>query len=740
MHRLLLKEVDDLRTTLRDLFRPANDHHRMKRLATTLLSIVIATTASQAVTVTVSVQDDHCGLCNGSAVATATGGLPPYTYTWSPAPPSGQGTQQVSGLCAGSYMVEVTDGLGGTAQQTFIVSSIMQLNMANSTELRSDCDNSCSGIAQIQEYQLGGTAPYSYSYPFVQHPTPNVAEFAGMCYGSNVYTVTDANGCTGTVDAYISFSAPSTVFNPLSTTAACGLAANGSILMPSVGSYAAFHVMGMGNGYDHIFEFFQDGPYTLDGLAPSDYSVSLWDPWLGANVYCTFPTTVTITSLPTPCGTISGTAYHDADQDCSFNGFDLKQPYRVITFDPIGFAITDGNGHYQQNVDFGTYGISQTQPANEVQICPAQPVQTATVDAANLTVNTDFANLSTVPHDLSVTLNSTNARPGFGTQVWLTVVNNSAFPSGQVSIALSYDAILLNASNASWNLPVLQPYGSVTYSFIANVPADIGLLGSNLNYGATVTNTASEANTVNNTTFLDVTITGSYDPNDKQGTTSSRLSDTQYFLTQDQWVDYTVRFQNTGSAAAETVVIRDTLDDDLFIPSLEILGASHAFTPSFGGGRELIFTFDNINLPDSTTDLPGSQGFISFRLKPNNDIIVGDLLENTAGIYFDFNPPIITNTTSHVVDFSTQVVALDAQRMQVWPNPTHDILHLTLPGDLHAYRVLAADGREMLPQRTTGGPITPVDVSALPVGPYLLQAVMHDGSQMQTRFIRTNTP
>lgn len=116
------------------------------------------------------------------------------------------------------------------------------------------------------------------------------------------------------------------------------------------------------------------------------------------------------------------------------------------------------------------------------------------------------------------------------------------------------------------------------------------------------------------------------------------------FFNEDEWIDYTVRFQNTGTDTAFTVVIRDEIDADLDLLSLEILGASHPFTPSFGNGRELVFTSPNINLPDSTTDLPGSQGFISFRLEPEDAIVVGDVLENTAGIYFDLDPTIQSPT------------------------------------------------------------------------------------------------
>ncbi len=372
---------------------------------------------------------------------------------------------------------------------------------------------------------------------------------------------------------------------------------------------------------------------------------------------------------------------------------------------------------------------------DEVQLCPAQDPVPFTIDAFTPSAVIDMADSSTVPHDVSIWVSLSDARPGFSTSAWVHVTNNSAYPSGALTISLNYDPLLQSASTSQWTIPGLNPYAAADHMFHADVPADIDLLGTVLTYTGTVANTASEVNATNNTATATVTITGSYDPNDKQARTSSELSDHQYFLDQDQHITYTVRFQNTGTAAAQTVVIRDTLDEDTEIASLEILGASHAFTPSFGQGRELIFTFNNINLPDSGTDYTGSQGSISYRIKPENDIVLGDVIENTAAIYFDFNPPIITNTVAHVVDFSTAVVHAQghvAAGISAWPNPTGDFLNILLKDtDARLLGVFDMQGARFQPAFEQRSGRIRMDVRDLPSGIYAISTTAG-----QARFVR----
>jgi fimbrial isopeptide formation D2 family protein len=140
---------------------------------------------------------------------------------------------------------------------------------------------------------------------------------------------------------------------------------------------------------------------------------------------------------------------------------------------------------------------------------------------------------------------------------------------------------------------------------------------------------------------------GSYDPNDKQ--THPKGIDRDHFITENEELDYTIRFQNTGTDTAFTVVLRDTLSSYLDIATFRTGASSHNYKLDILEGRILKFTFNNINLPDSNRNLAASQGFIKFWVKLKKDVPFGSKIENKAAIYFDFNAPILTNTVFHTL-------------------------------------------------------------------------------------------
>ncbi|MBX2960245.1 MAG: T9SS type A sorting domain-containing protein [Flavobacteriales bacterium] len=142
-------------------------------------------------------------------------------------------------------------------------------------------------------------------------------------------------------------------------------------------------------------------------------------------------------------------------------------------------------------------------------------------------------------------------------------------------------------------------------------------------------------------------VTGSYDPNDKTGYPLGVGTD--HIVTPNGKLDYVIRFQNTGTDTAFTVVVRDTLDVDLDIFSVRSGVSSHNYTFKMYGPRVMEWTFNNIMLPDSSTDQVGSNGFVTFTVLQNPDLADGTEINNRVGIYFDFNDPIITNTTSHII-------------------------------------------------------------------------------------------
>jgi len=136
---------------------------------------------------------------------------------------------------------------------------------------------------------------------------------------------------------------------------------------------------------------------------------------------------------------------------------------------------------------------------------------------------------------------------------------------------------------------------------------------------------------------------GAYDPNDKQ--VFPRGYGEEHFVRPGTELEYLIRFQNTGTDTAFTVVIRDTLSELLDVKSIRPGAASHSYSYRIYGVGILEFRFDDILLPDSTANLEGSQGFVKFSARHIPEAELGSTIKNEAGIYFDFNAPVVTNTT-----------------------------------------------------------------------------------------------
>jgi len=152
-------------------------------------------------------------------------------------------------------------------------------------------------------------------------------------------------------------------------------------------------------------------------------------------------------------------------------------------------------------------------------------------------------------------------------------------------------------------------------------------------------------------------VTGSYDPNDKAGTPTGVGADNS--ILPNGKIEYRIRFQNTGTDTAFTVVIRDTLSTDLDIFTVKSGASSHNYSFRMYGPRILEWTFDNILLPDSFINEPLSNGFISFSVNQVPNLPDGTKITNNAGIYFDYNEPVITNTTNHNIDRNINTPAWD---------------------------------------------------------------------------------
>lgn len=290
--------------------------------------------------------------------------------------------------------------------------------------------------------------------------------------------------------------------------------------------------------------------------------------------------------------------------------------------------------------------------------------------------------------DIAVYLASQSTpRPGFIYGNYLIVKNTgpNTVLSGKVQFDMDPSLILdsvtdVDAGNSVTNTSTgfdlnffnLEPNEHETVLVAIKVPGSTAL-------GTILTNTATYTSEdfliENNTASISRTVVGSYDPNDILESHGPEIEHDS-FSTED-YLYYTIRFQNIGTAEAIDVSIDNTLDSQLDPSTIQVLGSSHANT-FLRSGPQLNWQFDNINLPSESMDEPNSHGYVHYKIKPYSGFSVGDIIPNTAEIYFDFNPAVVTNTfeTEFVTTLSVEDDTISNFKM--YPNPAMDKVEVFL--------------------------------------------------------------
>ncbi len=230
-----------------------------------------------------------------------------------------------------------------------------------------------------------------------------------------------------------------------------------------------------------------------------------------------------------------------------------------------------------------------------------------------------------------------------------------------------------------WFFSDLFPSQSIAKSIRLKIPGVLDFpIGDELHFKSYLDYEDMNGAQISAEFLYDPIVVCAYDPNDKL---VNPARDGNYTLFEEQLI-YTVRFQNTGNDVAYDVTIRDTLDANLDSSTFRLLGSSHdnQLTATLKDGQFLTFAFKNIFLPDSTSDFEGSQGYVSYLIEGNENLPEQTPIQNTASIYFDTNPPIVTNTTENLMVSELPTTAIDpeaeASPFLIYPNPTSDQLQI----------------------------------------------------------------
>jgi fimbrial isopeptide formation D2 family protein len=246
----------------------------------------------------------------------------------------------------------------------------------------------------------------------------------------------------------------------------------------------------------------------------------------------------------------------------------------------------------------------------------------------------------------------TPPRSNFKNSYLLTYKNAGAITkSGKVTFAYNAKQTYIEATQAptsntnsmlTWDYANLQPNESRTLKVTFKTAADVPIR-TQLTNVATIEPIATDTFKTDNVDSSFQIVVGSYDPNDKQ-VSFLNTRQTPSVIDPNTELTYTIRFQNTGNYQADFVRVTDTLSDKLDLTTLRVLATSHNYTLSVKNKNVLQFEFNPIYLPDSMTSEANSHGFIKFAIKPKKTLTKDEVIKNTAYIFFDYNPAIITNT------------------------------------------------------------------------------------------------
>ena len=359
---------------------------------------------------------------------------------------------------------------------------------------------------------------------------------------------------------------------------------------------------------------------------------------------------------------IEGNVYRDDNTNCAVNNNEPNLQNVKLQLLQGGTVqqqvFSNGAGNYSFDTNSGTYQTRvDTSGLPFYVTCPSDNSHTSNLVAADsLDYNSNFALQCKPGYDLavqSVVHASGLFFPAHFARVaiqagdlalYYGLTCNTAGMSGTVTVTYSGPVSISSVSGnglvvgntVTWNVSdfsQLDFFHDFLITFLTDtIPASNQLcMTVDLNAAA-----GTDNNPGNNSLTQCFNVVNSFDPNVKEVYP-------QNWHEPGDWHTYTVRFQNTGTAAAQHIQVIDTLDSNLDWSSFQLLAYSHDNLTQVLQNGIVRFNFPNINLPDSSYDESNSHGWIQYRIKTKSDIQPGTTIHNTASIYFDFNTPVITN-------------------------------------------------------------------------------------------------
>ncbi|WP_284652770.1 DUF7619 domain-containing protein [Flavobacterium terrisoli] len=416
----------------------------------------------------------------------------------------------------------------------------------------------------------------------------------------------------------------------------------------------------------------------------------------------------------------------------------------------------NGSFVYQQN-DSGTdingysptgqFAIYDTNPANSYDFSyQLQPEYAAYYSATATTYNdmsiavgsgTQFlyfpVTLTQAYNDLSISIAPLSApRPALNYQNKIIYRNNGVSatdgtltfvkPTPVTISNISQTGVTTSPTGFTYNFTNLQPNETRTIIVTMTVPTIPTVsLNQLLTANATISAPANDINMANNASANSQAVVNSWDPNDKMESHGDKIRINEF--TSNDYLYYTVRFQNNGNASAIDINIEDLLNAQLDEESVRMVSASHNYTMRRTGNL-LAWEFKNIYLPSSTVNPNGSNGYVQFKVKVNPGFQVGDIIPNNASIYFDANPAVVTNIFNTKFINALDNATFNDGNLVLFPNPASNRVEISLINTAESIsKIVLYDllGKAVKTVPVLSNDNITVDVSSLSKGVYLIE-------------------
>lgn len=425
----------------------------------------------------------------------------------------------------------------------------------------------------------------------------------------------------------------------------------------------------------------------------------------------------------------------------------LGMPYQAIRNLTSGALIfTDLNGSYRAGIASGLTDLTPIQFDPADIACPAGAHQSITGTANTIFSGLDFHFLSNSTLDNRLYQRPLRtAQPGYPYSLRMLVCNDGS-STAPGTLDLDYGNILGSISGNMFtqhpgtfvlnNETSGTPNNSAVFTFPSITPGTCEMMQLDLLVPTStplqtefitdglVSPNSGDPTPGNNRSTLYNTVVGSFDPNAvysfpaRNGNPKDGGEIIRY---EDNTIVYQIYFQNTGNAPADLVTIRDSVDEHLDIASIRNITASHDMKISTDqDGKLLSFRFENIALPDSTSDYAGSIGYVQYQIDLKPNVAPGTVIKKQPAIYFDFNSPVITNQNNlEVVNSSRVSQMIQGNEIILFPNPADDRAGLYCDGPSEL-RVVNSIGELVNVYHLEGG-LQQINTAALPNGVYLVQ-------------------